>query len=53
MNRRKQWTRCASNHQWLPDVITYERFGFSPGHDRELERRGHALKKAAPRARRR
>jgi gamma-glutamyltranspeptidase/glutathione hydrolase len=31
------------HHQWLPDVINYERSGFSPDTLRELERRGHVL----------
>lgn len=32
------------HHQWLPDRITHERFGFSADTLRELERRGHTLR---------
>ncbi|MGH9141754.1 MAG: gamma-glutamyltransferase, partial [Vicinamibacterales bacterium] len=32
------------HHQWLPDVISFERFGFSPDTIKELERRGHTLR---------
>ena len=32
------------HHQWLPDVINYERQGFSPDTLRELQRRGHTLR---------
>ena len=31
------------HHQWLPDKITYERYGFSPDTIAGLERRGHEL----------
>ncbi len=34
------------HHQWLPDRITYERFGFSPDTVSLLETRGHALRAA-------
>ncbi len=32
------------HHQWLPDVINYERQGFSPDTLRELQRRGHTVR---------
>lgn len=32
------------HHQWLPNVINYERQGYSPDTLRELERRGHVLR---------
>ncbi len=35
------------HHQWLPDRITYERFGFPADTLRELERRGHTLRESA------
>lgn len=31
------------HHQWLPDVVTYERFGLSPDTVALLETRGHSL----------
>src|SRR5256885_1319515 len=31
------------HHQWLPDKISFERYGFSPDTAAELERRGHTL----------
>jgi gamma-glutamyltranspeptidase/glutathione hydrolase len=34
------------HHQWLPDRITYERFGFSPDTIALLEQRGHAVRQA-------
>ena len=32
------------HHQWLPDRISYERFGFSPDTVALLEKRGHTLR---------
>ena len=32
------------HHQWLPDVVLFERFGFSPDSLALLEARGHILK---------
>ena len=32
------------HHQWLPDRINYERYGFSPDTMRLLESRGHTLR---------
>ncbi|MEQ1731520.1 MAG: gamma-glutamyltransferase, partial [Vicinamibacterales bacterium] len=32
------------HHQWLPDVISYERQGFSSDTLRELQRRGHTIR---------
>ena len=31
------------HHQWLPDKILYERYGFSPDTIVQLQRRGHTL----------
>jgi gamma-glutamyltranspeptidase/glutathione hydrolase len=35
------------HHQWLPDRITYERFGISPDTVRLLEARGHAVRQGS------
>ena len=32
------------NHQWMPDVITYERFGMSPDVAEALRAKGHVVK---------
>ena len=32
------------HHQWLPDVISYERLGLSPDTIKGLQRRGHTLR---------
>jgi len=32
------------HHQWMPDVIAYERQGFSPDTLKLLESRGHSLR---------
>ena len=34
------------HHQWLPDVIAYERLGLSPDTLEGLRARGHALREA-------
>ncbi len=44
MNAQEAVDAVRFHHQWLPDVINYERFGFSPDTVQELERRGHTLK---------
>jgi gamma-glutamyltranspeptidase/glutathione hydrolase len=43
MNAQEAVDAPKFHHQWLPDRITYERFGFSPDTVAELTRRGHAL----------
>ena len=35
------------HHQWLPDVIRYERYGLSPDTVALLKARGHSLKEAS------
>jgi gamma-glutamyltranspeptidase/glutathione hydrolase len=44
MNAQEAVDAARFHHQWLPDVINYEKFGFSPDTIKELERRGHTLK---------
>ena len=44
MNAQEAVDAVRFHHQWLPDVINYERFGFSPDTIEELERRGHTLR---------
>ena len=44
MNAQEAVDAVRFHHQWLPDVINYERFGFSPDTIKELERRGHTLR---------
>jgi gamma-glutamyltranspeptidase/glutathione hydrolase len=44
MNAQESVDAARFHHQWLPDVINYERFGFSPDTIKELERRGHTLR---------
>jgi gamma-glutamyltranspeptidase/glutathione hydrolase len=44
MNAQDAVDAARFHHQWLPDVINYEKFGFSPDTVRELSRRGHILK---------
>jgi gamma-glutamyltranspeptidase/glutathione hydrolase len=44
MNAQEAVDAARFHHQWLPDVISYERFGFSPDAIKELERRGHTLR---------
>jgi gamma-glutamyltranspeptidase/glutathione hydrolase len=44
MNAQDAVDAARFHHQWLPDVINYEKFGFSPDTIRELSRRGHILK---------
>jgi gamma-glutamyltranspeptidase / glutathione hydrolase len=44
MNAQEAVDAPKFHHQWLPDRITYERFGFSPDTVVELQRRGHALR---------
>ena len=44
MNAQDAVDAARFHHQWLPDIITYEKFGFSPDTIRELEKRGHTLR---------
>jgi gamma-glutamyltranspeptidase/glutathione hydrolase len=44
MNAQEAVDAVRVHHQWLPDVITYERFGLSPDTVKELERLGHTLR---------
>jgi gamma-glutamyltranspeptidase/glutathione hydrolase len=44
MNAQEAVDAVRFHHQWLPDVINYEKFGLSPDTVRELERRGHTLR---------
>ena len=44
MNAQEAVDAPRFHHQWLPDRIDYEKYGFSPDTRRELERRGHALR---------
>jgi gamma-glutamyltranspeptidase / glutathione hydrolase len=44
MNAQEAVDAPRFHHQWLPDQITHERFGFSPDTVRELERRGHVVR---------
>jgi gamma-glutamyltranspeptidase/glutathione hydrolase len=41
MNAQEAVDAPRFHHQWLPDVIRYERYGLSPDTVKELERRGH------------
>jgi gamma-glutamyltranspeptidase/glutathione hydrolase len=43
MNAQEAVDAPKFHHQWLPDRITFEKFGFSPDTVAELERRGHVL----------
>src|SRR5207344_3083549 len=43
MNAQEAVDAPRFHHQWLPDRITYEKFGFSPDTVAELQRRGHTL----------
>jgi gamma-glutamyltranspeptidase/glutathione hydrolase len=43
MNAQEAVDAPRFHHQWLPDRIQYERFGFSPDTIAQLERRGHTL----------
>jgi gamma-glutamyltranspeptidase / glutathione hydrolase len=43
MNAQEAVDAARFHHQWLPDAITYEKFGLSADTIRELERRGHTL----------
>jgi gamma-glutamyltranspeptidase/glutathione hydrolase len=44
MNAQEAVDAVRVHHQWLPDVITYERFGLSPDTVKALERLGHTLR---------
>ncbi len=44
MNAQEAVDAPRFHHQWLPDRINYERFGFSPDTVAVLEKRGHALR---------
>jgi gamma-glutamyltranspeptidase/glutathione hydrolase len=47
MNAQEAVDAARFHHQWLPDVINYERFGFSPDTIAELQRRGHTLREGS------
>ena len=44
MNAQEAIDAPRFHHQWLPDRIDYEKYGFSPDTVAELERRGHTLR---------
>jgi len=44
MNAQEAVDAPRFHHQWLPDRIDYEKYGFSPDTIKELERRGHSLR---------
>ena len=44
MNAQEAVDAARFHHQWLPDEIYYEKFGFSADTIKELERRGHTLR---------
>jgi gamma-glutamyltranspeptidase/glutathione hydrolase len=44
MNAQESVDAARFHHQWLPDVINYEKFGLSPDTLKELQRRGHTLR---------
>jgi gamma-glutamyltranspeptidase/glutathione hydrolase len=44
MNAQESVDAARFHHQWLPDVINYEKFGISPDTIKELQRRGHTLR---------
>ena len=44
MNAQEAVDAPRFHHQWLPDRIDYEKYGFSPDTVKELERRGHTLR---------
>jgi len=44
MNAQEAVDAPRFHHQWLPDRIDYEKYGFSPDTIKELERRGHTLR---------
>ncbi len=46
MNAQEAIDAPRVHHQWLPDVITLEKYGFSPDTVTELERRGHVVREA-------
>jgi len=47
MNAQEAVDAPRFHHQWLPDRITYERFGFSPDTIALLETRGHTLRQGS------
>ena len=44
MNAQEAVDAPRFHHQWLPDRIDFEKYGFSPDTVKELERRGHTLR---------
>ena len=46
MNAQEAVDAPRFHHQWLPDRIDYEKFGFSPDTIKELQRRGQTLREA-------
>jgi gamma-glutamyltranspeptidase / glutathione hydrolase len=43
MNAQDAVDAARIHHQWLPDRLTFERYGLSPDTIAELERRGHTV----------
>jgi gamma-glutamyltranspeptidase/glutathione hydrolase len=48
MNAQEAVDAPRFHHQWLPDRIDYEKFGFSPDTVKELQRRGQTLREFGP-----
>jgi gamma-glutamyltranspeptidase / glutathione hydrolase len=44
MNAQEAVDAARLHHQWLPDIIIFEKYGLSPDTLKELERRGHTLR---------
>jgi gamma-glutamyltranspeptidase/glutathione hydrolase len=44
MNAQEAVDAPRFHHQWLPDRLDFEKYGFSPDTVRELEHRGHTLR---------
>jgi gamma-glutamyltranspeptidase/glutathione hydrolase len=44
MNAQEAVDAPRFHHQWLPDAISYEKFGFSPDTLKELQKKGHTLR---------
>jgi gamma-glutamyltranspeptidase / glutathione hydrolase len=44
MNAQEAVDAPRFHHQWLPDAISYEKFGFSPDTLKELQMKGHTLR---------
>jgi gamma-glutamyltranspeptidase/glutathione hydrolase len=46
MNAQEAVDAPKFHHQWLPDRISFEKYGFSPDTVAELKRRGHTLQES-------